>query len=292
MSDVGRTASPLRVALLRGDDHHNQYLEALLRSRFEVVAVVVEPGRSQRVALRRRGKLKDAVAAEYHKARRDVLGLNRFRRRFYDDAFMDINLARPAPAGTLAVDSINDPTVTKAVVAASPDICVITCTTILSQATIERIGINIINIHGGHLPHYRGCHCFFFALSAGNFDQIGSTIHFVDSGIDTGDIIEVARPAISNADNAESLYCKAERLAAHRLLYWLERLEEGIPLPRQPQSFRGRLCLRRHRRPSHDVMFAWRRWRGQLQFPTVSEGERWERPSIVAAPGPASQRNQ
>jgi methionyl-tRNA formyltransferase len=187
------------------------------------------------------------------------------------------------------VNSINDPTVADTVVAASPDICVITCTTILSQITIERIGVDIINIHGGHLPHYRGCHCFFFALSDGNFDQIGSTVHFIDRGIDTGDIIEVARPAMSDADNAESLYCRAEHLAAHRLSYWLGELEAGTPLPRESQPFRGRLCLRRHRRPAHDVVFAWRRWSGQLRFPTVGMGEQWQRPGIGEAPGSAPQ---
>ena len=287
MSDVRRSARPLRVALLRGDDHHNQYLEALLRRRFDVVAVVVQPGRSQRLALRHRGKAKDAIAAEYHRARRSVLGLSRFRRRFFHDAFATAGLARPALGSTLTVDSINDPVVADTVVASSPDICVITCTTILSKITIERIGVDIINIHGGHLPHYRGCHCFFFALSDGNFDQVGSTLHFVDPGIDTGDIIEVARPEISDADNAESLYCKAERLAAHRLSFWLAALEAGTPLPRQPQPFRGRLCLRRHRRPGHDVVFAWRRWTGRLRFPNVAEGEQWEPPGVIDAPGPA-----
>ncbi len=134
----------------------------------------------------------------------------------------------------------------------------------------------IINIHGGHLPDYRGCHCFFFALLEGRFDAIGSTIHYVDRGIDTGDIIQVARPAIDDSDSPESLYCKAERLAARRLVEHLHALRDGRPVLSMPQQFRGRLCLRRHRRPAHDLRFAWRRRTGRLRFPTVREGERWQ----------------
>ena len=271
----------LRVVLLRGDDHHNDYLDALLRRNFDVVATVIEPGVEQRRILRRPGKWKDAIAAEYHHARRTILGLNRFRANFFAAARAEQGIPF-APEPDLTVSNINDPAVLRLLAAAIPDICVITCTTILSAATIDSIGVNIINIHGGHLPHYRGCHCFFFALSDGNFDLIGSTIHFVDAGIDTGDILEIVRPAINNNDNAESLYCKAERLAAHRLCSLLTGLANGKPIPSTPQAFRGRLCLRRHRRPLHDVVFAYRRLTGRLSLPTVAEGQQWDRGKTAA----------
>jgi methionyl-tRNA formyltransferase len=264
--------SPLRVALLRGDDHHNLYLDRRLRERFSVVVTIVEPQGAQRRALRRPGKWRDAAAAEYHRARRTALGLNRYRRRFFADALGSQDMAPSA----LTVRSINEETVRSRVSSARPDICVVTCTTILSQQTIEAIGCDILNIHGGHLPDYRGCHCFFFALYDGRFDCIGSTIHFIDAGVDTGDIVQVVRPAILPDDNAEKLYCRAERLAADRLCELLAELEAGTPLSRSPQPFQGRLCLRRDRRPMHDVRFVMRRMRGTLRLPHVAEGRRFE----------------
>lgn len=264
----------LRVALLRGDDHHNLHMDRLLRERFDMVATVVEPQAAQRRALRRRGKWRDAVAAEYHRARRTALGLNRYRRAYFADELR--GYSPHADAEILTVESINDARVPSAVSAARPDICVITCTTILSRETITGIGADIVNIHGGHLPDYRGCHCFFFALYDGRFDRIGSTIHFVDPGVDTGDIIEVVRPAIHRSDNAEKLYCRAERLAAYRACELLACLESGEPLPRTPQPFRGRLCLRRDRRPMHDLRFVARRLCGRLRLPEVGQGERWQ----------------
>jgi methionyl-tRNA formyltransferase len=265
----------LRVALLRGDDAHNLYLDSLLRREFEVVAVVEEPGLEQRRVLRRPGKWRDAVAAEYHHLRRRMLGLNRFRLGFFSGTLVADRLSA-APAPDLTVTCINDPAVIGLIQARRPDVCVITCVTILQASAIDAIGVPIVNIHGGHLPDYRGCHCFFFALSDGRFDKIGSTIHFVDSGIDTGDIITIARPAMSNEDTPETLYCKAEYLAGRLLVDHLRMMEAGEPIPLTPQTFRGRLCLRRHRRPMDDIRFMWRRRTGRLCFPTVAEGERWQ----------------
>lgn len=256
----------MRVVLLRGDDYHNLYLDRLLRANFDVVLTVVEPGKAQRRGLRRWGKWKDAFAAEYHRARRSLLGLQRYRARYFGhlpewaaDQARQLQIVRTI--------SINTPQVQQALASTDADACVITCTSILSPETIRAISAPTMNIHGGYLPDYRGCHCFFFALYERRFDKIGSTIHFVDEGIDTGDIIEVVRPEIRLRDNAEKLYSRAEKLAAHRVVHWLKVLERGENVPRKRQRFRGRLILRRHRLPHHDLLFAARRLSGRLRLP-------------------------
>jgi methionyl-tRNA formyltransferase len=264
---------PLRVVLMRGDDYHNLYLDRVLESEFEIALTVIEPGKSQRRALYRRGKFRDAVAAEYHRFRRRALGLTAYRRRF----FGDIQWTRSSIAHEVVItDSINSAETTDALRRASADICVISCTTRLSADTIAAVGCPILNIHGGHLPDYRGCHCFFFALYEGNFHKIGSTIHFVNAGLDTGDIVEVVRPAISPADNAERLYCKAEMKAAHRMASLLSDYVAGGDILARPQEFRGRLILRRNRLPHHDILFALRRRLRVDLIPTVADGEVWD----------------
>ena len=263
----------MRIALLRGDDYHNRYLDQLLRKRFDVVLTIIEPGDAQRKSLRRRGKLRDAIAAEYHRARRSVLGLQRYRKRFFS-SLAEISEDDFDAMHVIRTDSINSPLVQAALEETSIDVCILTCVSILSRNTLEAIDAPVLNIHGGHLPDYRGCHCFFFALYDGQFDKIGSTIHFVDTGIDTGDIVEVVKPAIVASDNAERLYCRAEHLAAHRLVRWLELMEEGADLPRQRQQFRGRLVLRRHRLPHHDIIFWVKRWTRIVRLPNVDESDR------------------
>ena len=112
--------------------------------------------------------------------------------------------------------------------AAEPDAVVVMGTSILRPAVLEAAGPVILNVHGGFLPHYRGNHCFFWALYDARHDLIGTTIHFVDPGIDTGDIIEIVTTTVAADDNAETLYCRAELLAIERLAHWLRQLEAGV----------------------------------------------------------------
>jgi len=52
------------------------------------------------------------------------------------------------------------------------------------------------NLHSGILPRYRGVHPQLWAMSQGQ-TQCGSTLHHVDTGIDTGNIIEMAHCPIN-----------------------------------------------------------------------------------------------
>ncbi|MCC6557809.1 MAG: hypothetical protein IT372_33090, partial [Polyangiaceae bacterium] len=174
--------------------------------------------------------------------------------------------------------------------AARPDLTVIICTSILRPEVIEAAGGPIINVHGGCLPRYRGNHCFFFALYNGDFDNIGSTIHFVDRGIDTGDIIEVVRPAIHADDSAERLYCRAEKMAIHRLVELLEDLERGRPLPRRAHGMRAALHRTRDRKPYHDVALWLRRKAGLLVVPERPAPARQPDGGAAAPDRPAAPR--
>ena len=269
-----------RIAVLCSDDAHHKYLVALLRSRFDVVSVVVEPSRCQRRRLREQSHYVEYAYALYHHLRRTVLGLNRYRRRY----FADVAGAPSDPFdGALTVEWINDPAVSALLESVRPDLTVIICTSILKARVLEAAGPMIVNVHGGYLPYYRGNHCIFFALYRGELDRIGSTIHFVNAGIDTGDIIEVVVPPVGPRDNAEALYCRGEKLAIHRLADLLERWEQSEPLPRRPQTSRGRLYHTRDRKPHHDLILWLRRCRARLAGTGAARRGGVERPLSAEA---------
>ena len=96
--------------------------------------------------------------------------------------------------------------------------------------------------------------CFFFALYDRRLDLAGSTIHFVDTGIDTGDLIEHVSADARPGETAEELYCRAERRAIHRLGDLLGDLELGRLLPRRPQPLGGWTFKVRDRKPHHDLI--------------------------------------
>lgn len=81
------------------------------------------------------------------------------------------------------------------------DLVVFTGGGILRAEILRRPKIGTINCHMGILPEYRGMDCFAWAILNNDYDNIGLTTHFIDYGIDTGDIIEVKRIDVRHMDN-------------------------------------------------------------------------------------------
>jgi phosphoribosylglycinamide formyltransferase-1 len=74
---------------------------------------------------------------------------------------------------------------------------------ILSQKIVSRF--KIINSHPALLPLFPGAHAVRDALAAGA-TETGTTIHWVDAGIDTGEVIAQERVEIYPDDTEESLH--------------------------------------------------------------------------------------
>jgi phosphoribosylglycinamide formyltransferase 1 len=74
---------------------------------------------------------------------------------------------------------------------------------LLSAKTVARF--KIINSHPSLLPLFPGAHAVRDALNAGA-SQTGTTIHWVDAGLDTGEIIAQEQLDIHSDDTEESLH--------------------------------------------------------------------------------------
>jgi len=263
-----------KIAILCSDDAHHRYLICLLRSRFNIVAVAIEPAANQRRRLLHSKRYRDYVYSVYHSIRRKVTGLDAYRAAYFARSEEE---PPPAKYKQLVVGWINDPSVVDLIRQAAPDLTVVMGTGILRKELLEATGPMTVNVHGGYLPDYRGNHCFFFAIYDRAFDKIGSTIHFINSGIDTGDIVEVVVPLIYSTDTAETLYCRAEKLAIDRLVNWIDHFEKGGTLPRSPQLKKGRLCRTRDRKPRHDILMFIRR---KLRLLVIPETLRVDTPML------------
>jgi hypothetical protein len=271
----GTASQPaLRLALLTSDDAHHRYCASLLAAHgFCIDPWIVEPASAQRRRRLARRRWRDWAAFEYHHWRRTVWGLDAYRRRYFrvDQASRTVE--------PIVVDWINSPVAINALSSARHDLTVVMGTSILNERLLQACGGDVVNVHGGMLPHYRGNHCFWYALENGDLSRIGSTIHFVDRGIDTGDIIEVVPTDVRDGDLAEHLYCRAEKAALHRLAALLTGLAAGEPLPRSPQPSGGRTYRTRDRSPRDDVNSWFRRhWRRR------AGGRGWAKPRSVGPP--------
>jgi phosphoribosylglycinamide formyltransferase 1 len=74
----------------------------------------------------------------------------------------------------------------------------------------------IINVHPSLLPRHRGAHAAAQALAAGD-KTTGCTVHSVDEGVDTGEIIAQREVPVQPGDTAESLQARIQQ-AEHELL--------------------------------------------------------------------------
>jgi phosphoribosylglycinamide formyltransferase-1 len=74
----------------------------------------------------------------------------------------------------------------------------------------------LINIHPSLLPEFKGAHAVRDALAAGA-TKTGVTIHYVDEGVDTGEIIIQSEVLIQPNDN-EAILHERIKLVEHELL--------------------------------------------------------------------------
>ena len=85
----------------------------------------------------------------------------------------------------------------------------------------------LINIHPSLLPEFKGAHAVRDALAAGA-TKTGVTIHYVDEGVDTGEIIIQSEVLIQPNDN-EAILHERIKLVEHELLAsTIEQLAQNL----------------------------------------------------------------
>jgi len=86
---------------------------------------------------------------------------------------------------------------------------------IVKATLLEAFPRRLINIHPSLLPAFPGLEAWRQALEAG-VKKTGCTVHFVDSGMDTGEIIAQAEVPVLDGDTAESLHARIQ-VEEHRI---------------------------------------------------------------------------
>jgi folate-dependent phosphoribosylglycinamide formyltransferase PurN len=100
---------------------------------------------------------------------------------------------------TLEVESLTSQSALEAIEAIQPDLLVHAGAGIIRRPPLATSRLGMINAHMGILPFYRGMNVTEWA--AFNGDPIGCSVHLIDEGIDTGDII-IVRPVDAGGANS------------------------------------------------------------------------------------------
>ncbi len=127
---------------------------------------------------------------------------------------------------------------------------------IIRRSILDLARLLPLNVHFSRLPRYRGCLPLVYALAHGE-RCAGATLHVMDEGIDTGDIIDQEDVPIGESDTAFTLYFRCVRAA-------LAMLERTLPA----------LLDRSYRRCPQDHALS-------SYHPQVYPNDRWLRPTMT-----------
>jgi methionyl-tRNA formyltransferase len=105
---------------------------------------------------------------------------------------------------------------------------------IFRSKLIEHPRLKIINCHAGKLPFYRG-RSFLNWVLINDEKEFGITVHYVDEGIDTGDILAQRLFPITDKDNYETLLERAYSGCAELLCETVKQLKAN-KITRRPQT--------------------------------------------------------
>jgi phosphoribosylglycinamide formyltransferase-1 len=98
---------------------------------------------------------------------------------------------------------------------------------IVEASFVEKHFGKILNIHPSLLPKHPGLHTHERALESGDTEH-GCTVHFVDSGVDTGPIVAQASTKIIPGESAETLAARVLELE-HKIYPWvISNIAQGL----------------------------------------------------------------
>jgi methionyl-tRNA formyltransferase len=141
-----------------------------------------------------------------------------------------IRSAQVASSRILNSADLRDPETHNAVKAMQPDIGLsVLFDYIMLPQFLDLFPRGVINLHPSYLPYNRGQYPNVWSIVMKK--PAGVTLHHIDGGIDTGDIISQVKVPIEPVDTGETLYRKLEKAA-------LELFKDTWPLIRSDHASR------------------------------------------------------
>jgi hypothetical protein len=222
-----------KIILLGSNSISTNILYNSLKSDFKIQKVIIEEKESKFLFFKRRLrkigylKLLDQLLFIFTISK----FLSYFSRKRYSEILKINNLSNLpiCSFNTVLVKSINELSTIDLINSFNPDIILLSGTRILSSNLLNSINCQILNIHAGITPYYRGVHGAYWAYLNKQSNLAGVTLHRVDKGIDTGQILGQKIIQIQSNDNFST--------------YPLLQLNSGIELLKKYLSKSGRLDL-------------------------------------------------
>ena len=132
------------------------------------------------------------------------------------------------------VASANSPELAEAVRQMQAEVVLLAGCRLLSKATLAAIRCPVLNYHAGITPKYRGMNGGYWALATGDAGNFGATVHLVDAGVDTGDVLHQVRGKPQPGDNLTNYALRLAALSRDICIRGVEDALEGRLAPIKP----------------------------------------------------------
>jgi len=162
---------------------------------------------------------KNRLASEKVRVEREAFGevAKRFETQYQDKILFRV-------AGE---SRINSRTYVDQIVSFAPDVIVVMGTGLIKEPIIQASRLGIINIHTGLSPYYRGGRTNLWPILAGEPGFCGVTVHTLDVGIDSGEIIYHGVPTIDEQDTYPTINTKAIKIGTALMIQAIRDKQNG-----------------------------------------------------------------
>lgn len=194
-----------RIVLLAGKWDTTPIVYHFLQQHYHVDKVIIEDGVPRKEFLRKRVKKLGIV---------NVMGQVLFKlmiakplNKFSQNRVSDIKKGYQLDSSSIPkqhlieVSSVNASECLDQLKVLQPDLVIVHGTRIISKRILQGTNAMFINIHAGITPRYRGSHGAYWALANNDKENCGVTVHLVDAGIDTGNILAQTIIPYTKQDN-------------------------------------------------------------------------------------------
>ena len=239
------------VVILCCDGLYQRHLIKRVAQECRLLGIVLQIDTSLRGSLWSRitRYLQPVELAHYLMARADSYRNRKKLDQVLDELFYEKGTPPRMPVNCpgLTGNDVNDPKAVKFVHELKPDLICVNGTRLLRKPMLDLIPIlnyGIINLHTGLSPYARGGNCNLFVLLEGLPEWVGITIHHIDAGIDSGDIILTDQVQVKPDDIYQIIDARTFHAGIELMIKAIKQTVAG-KAQRVKQWTEGKLFLRR-----------------------------------------------